>query len=133
MRLTRQDKVLGAARLIRVPRHLDGAVVGRWLAVNQALGVERSCSTGTVGHAFSDAAAVGVYEPGQVQHLSKWKRAKIKIESGNQHVMAGIEQVASEDEQVAHKLAFVDRNTLHFFADLFFALRDGLENLPWIL
>jgi hypothetical protein len=61
-----QDEMLGAARLVRIAGDLDGGVIGGWLAFNETLGIEGPGTTTAVGHAFGDAAAIGIHEPREV-------------------------------------------------------------------
>ena len=108
MRATGQDEVLGAARLVGVAGHLDGAVVGRRLAVDETLRIERTGAAGAIGHALGDAATVGVHEPSQVKHFSKWHGAEIEIEAGDKNIVIGVEQVLCEQKEVRNELAFID-------------------------
>src|SRR3569833_1906291 len=127
-----KDEMLGAPRLIGVTREIDRAVIGRGLAVNQALRVERTRSAGAIGHAFRDAAAVRVHEPGEVQHFAERHRAEIEVEAGDKDIVIGIEQVSSEEKEVDYELAFVDGDELDALADLLFDFSDLVENRPWI-
>ena len=104
--------MLGAARLVGVAGHLDGAVVGGGLAVDEALRVEGAGSAGAVGHAFGDAAAIGIHEPGKVKHLSKRHGSEIEVEAGDEYVMIGIEQILGKEKEVGDELAFVDCDAL---------------------
>src|ERR1700752_4247988 len=106
------------ARLVGIAGNLDGAVIGCRVAVDEPLRVEGSRTTITVGHALGDAAAVGIDEPGQIQHLAKRDGAEIKIETRYEHVVAGIEKRLGEQKEIGDKLAFIDSDALHSFANL---------------
>ena len=80
MRLSRQNEVLRAARLVGVAGNLDGSIVRRGLTRNQPLRVERPRPATAVGHALGDAAAVGVHEPGEIEHFSEGEGAEVEIE-----------------------------------------------------
>jgi hypothetical protein len=125
--------MFGAAGLVGVAGNVDGTVVGGGFAFNEALGVEGAGSATAVGHALGDAAAVGVDEPGEVEHFSKGEGAEVEVEAGDEDIVISIEQVAREEEKVLDELALIDGDALDFFADFLFSLRDGLENFPWIL
>ena len=118
MRAAGQDEMFGATGLVGVAGDLDGAVVGGWFTVDQTLRIERPRAAGAVGHALGDAAAVGVDQPTQVQHLAERHCPKVEIEAGHEHVVAGLEQVFGEDEKAVDELALVDGDTLHALADL---------------
>ncbi len=79
MRTARQDKVLGAAGLVGVAGHFDGAIVGRGLALDEPLRVEGARAATAVGHALGDATAVGIDEPGQIQHLAEGHGAEVEM------------------------------------------------------
>ena len=127
-----QDEVLGAARLVGVAGHFDGAVVGRGRSVDEALRVEGAGSAGAVGHAFGDAAAIGVHEPGKVKHFSKRHGSEIEVEAGDEYIMIGIEQIPGEEKEVGDELAFVDGDAFDALADFLFEVVDSLEDGPRI-
>src|SRR5580693_1330390 len=118
MRAAGKDKVLGAARLVAVAGDFDGAVIGSRFAVDEALRIEGASAAGAIGHALGDAASVGVHEPGEVEHFAEGQGAEVEIEAGDENVVARIEQVAREYEEVADELAFVDSDALDLLADL---------------
>src|SRR5664280_2160345 len=107
--------MLSATGLVGVAWHLDRTVVGSGFAGNQALRVKSAIPATAIGHALGNTAAVGIHEPGEIEHLAKWECAKVQIESGDQHIVIGIEQVPREDEQLIYKLSFIDGDALNLF------------------
>src|SRR5271157_6287902 len=132
VRLSGQDKMLGAARLVGVAGHFDGAIVGSGLALDQPLRVKGAAAAVAVSDAFRNVAPVGVQKPRQVEHLSEGKCAKVQIEAGNQNVMARVEQVAREDEEIRNELPLINGDALHPLADALFRGGDYFENFPGI-
>jgi len=132
MRASGKDEMLCAARLICIARHFDRAIIRSWVAIDQPLRVEGAGAAGAVGHALRDAAAICGNEPGEVQHLAEWDGAKVEIETGDEHIVIGVEKVACKEEEVAHELAFVNRNALDTLADLLLNFGNLFENWPWI-
>src|SRR3974377_744752 len=109
MRAARQNKMLRAAWLIRIAGHLDGTVVWSRLAFNETLRIKCACTTATVSHALGDAAAVGIHEPGEIEHFTKGNGSEVEVESGNENVVVALEQSFRELKEPIDKLAFVDR------------------------
>src|SRR6478752_121572 len=116
----RQDEMFGAARLVRVAGNLDWGVIGGWLALNEALGVEGASTTTAVSHAFRDAAPIGIHKPGEIQHFSEGDGAKIEVEARDENIVIRIEQVPGKDEKTVDKLTLVDRDALNSFSDFLF-------------
>ena len=125
--------MLCAAGLVGVAGDFDGTIVGRGFATDEALRIESAVAATAIGHALGNAAAVCIDEPGEVEHFTKGKGAKVQIESGDEHIVIGIEQVAREDKELVDELSFVDGDALDFLANFFFSCGDGLQNFPWVL
>src|ERR1035437_4482904 len=132
VRASGQDEMLGAARLVGVAGHFDGAVIESGFAFDQPLRVKGTAAAGTVGDAFGNVAAVGVHIPRQVEHLSKGKGAKVQVKTGDQNVVARVKKVARESEEIGDELPFVYADALHPLADTFFRGGDYFKNFPWV-
>ncbi len=90
--------MLGASWLVGVAGHLDGAVVGCRSSLDQALRIESAIAAAAIGHAFRDAAAIGVDQPMKIKHFAKWNRTKIEIEACDEHIVTGLEQMSGEQK-----------------------------------
>jgi hypothetical protein len=86
-----------------------------------------------MGHAFCNAAAEGVYEPSEVEHLTEWNCAEVEIEPRNENVVISGEKMFSEQKEIVNKLAFVDGYAFDALANFLFNIGDGFKDRPRVV
>ena len=85
-----------------------------------------------IGQTLGDGATEGVDEPGEIEHFAEGIGAEVEVETGDEYVVAGFEQVFDEEEEGVDELAFVNGDALDALANLLLFLGDDGQNLPGI-